>query len=66
MQMRLYPSPLIALGIPHQVEIFLHEIGVDEFQPDLLSTLASIYTWLPPTGNNGWIYETLEEFEQEI
>jgi hypothetical protein len=36
MQMRLYPSPLIALGILHQVEIFLHEIGVDEFQPDLL------------------------------
>jgi len=35
-QMRLYPSPLIALGILHQVEIFLHEIGVDEFQPDLL------------------------------
>jgi hypothetical protein len=34
--MRLYPSPLIALGILHQVEIFLHEIGVDEFQPDLL------------------------------
>ncbi len=36
MQMRLYQSPLIALGILHQVEIFLHEIGVDKFQPDLL------------------------------
>ncbi len=34
--MRLYPSLLIALGILHQVEIFLHEIGVDEFQLDLL------------------------------
>jgi hypothetical protein len=36
MQMNLYPSPLIALGILHHVEIFLHEIGVDEFQLDLL------------------------------
>jgi hypothetical protein len=34
--MKLYPSPLIALGISHHVEIFLHEIGVDEFQLDLL------------------------------
>jgi hypothetical protein len=34
--MKLYPSPLITLGILHHVEIFLHEIGVDEFQPNLL------------------------------